>query len=257
MFTFCYKSKNFAFYIFNFAFWFMDFAPLKIRSLLISLKHDTFDHPPLFMNNHLIAEVSSLKILGFMLDSSFTWGPHIDMIISRTKQRLAQLCRLSSYLDSVGLSIMYKSFVRSCLEYGHLLYFGAARGYLKRLDALQCRAASICHSTFPSLESRRHAAAIGLLCRLLDGEGRGDLQSFIPHFVTSVPRRSSRLNNLSDPARALRLQNPITFRTLDCYRRSWHGAISSIWNTLPANLLFQGHDMDWRSVLKALQRCCC
>ena len=92
-----------------------------------------------------------------MLDSSFTWGPHIDMIISRTKHRLAQLCRLSPYLDSVGLSIMYKSFVRSSLEYGHLLYFGAAKGYLKRLDALQSRAASICHSTFPSLESRRHA----------------------------------------------------------------------------------------------------
>ena len=29
----------------------MDFAPLKTRSLLISLKRDTFDHPPLFMNN--------------------------------------------------------------------------------------------------------------------------------------------------------------------------------------------------------------
>ena len=66
--------------------WFMDFAPLKTRSLLISLKCDTFDHPPLFMNNCPIVEVSSLKILGFMLDSSFTWGPHIDIIISRTKQ---------------------------------------------------------------------------------------------------------------------------------------------------------------------------
>ena len=237
--------------------WFMDFAPLKTRSLLISLKRDTFDHPPLFMNNCPIAEVSSLKILGFMLDSSFTWGPHMDMIISRSRQRLAQLYRLSPYLDSVGLSIMYKSFVRSCLEYGHLLYFGAARGYLKRLDALQCRAASICHSTFPSLESRRCAAVIGLLCRLLDGEGRGDLQSFVPRFVTSAHRRSSRLNNLSDPAQALRLQNPIIFRTLDCYHRSWHSAILSIWNTLPANLLLQDHDMGWRSVLKALQCCCC
>ena len=55
------------------------------------------------------------------------------------------------------------------------------------------------------MESCRHAAAIGLLCRLLDGEGRGDLQSFGPHFVTSAPRGSSRLNNLSDPAQALRL----------------------------------------------------
>ena len=148
--------------------WFMDFAPLKTKTLFISLKRDTFDHPALFMNDCLIAEVSSLKILGFMFDSSITWGPHMDMIFSKTKQRLAQLSRLSSYLDSVGLSIMYKSFVRSCLEYGHLLYFGAVRGYLKHLDALQCQAASVCHSTSPSLESRQRAAAIGFLCRLLD-----------------------------------------------------------------------------------------
>ena len=100
---------------------------------------------------------------------------------------------------------MYKSFVRSCLEYGHLLYFGAAKGYLKRLDALQCRAASICHSTFPSLKSRRHATAIGLLCRLLDGEGRGDLQSFVPHFVTSL---------LGDPHASIICQ--ILPKRLDC-----------------------------------------
>ena len=151
---------------------------------------------------------------------------------------------------------MNKSFIHSCLGYGHLLYFGAARGYLKRLDALQCRAASVCHSTFPSLESHWHAAVIGFLCWLLDGEGHGDLQLFLPHFVTSVPRRSSRFNNLSDPALALRLQNSVTFRNLDCYCRSWHGVISSIWNTLP-DLLLQGHVMGWRSMLKDLQCCCC
>ena len=104
-----------------------------------------------------------------------SWGPHIDMIISKTKQRLAQLCHLSSYLDSASLSVMYKSFVHSHLKCGHLLYFGAARRFLNRLDALQCWGASVCHSNFPSLECRRHAAAIGLLCRLLDGEGRGYL----------------------------------------------------------------------------------
>ena len=54
--------------------WFMDFAPLKTKSLLISLKRDTIDHPPLFLNNCPIAEVSSLKILGFVFDSSFIWG---------------------------------------------------------------------------------------------------------------------------------------------------------------------------------------
>ena len=47
--------------------WFMDFAPLKIKALLISLKRDTLDHPTLFINNCPIAEVSLLKILGLTL----------------------------------------------------------------------------------------------------------------------------------------------------------------------------------------------
>ena len=236
--------------------WFMDFAPSKTRSLIISLKHDIIDHPPLFLNDCPIVEVSSLKILDFVFDSSFTWGPHVDMIVSRAKQRLAQLCRLSPILDPAGLSVMYKSFIRSCLEYGHLLYFSAARSHLERLDALQCWAAGICHDDFPSLESRQYAAAVGLTCRLLDGEGRGNLQSFCPSFVTNIARRSSRLNDLSDPVRASRLHNPVTFRSLDSFRRSWHAVISTIWDALPANLLLQGQATGWRFVLKDLQRCC-
>jgi len=39
-----------------------------------------------------------------MFDYSFTWGPHVDMIVSKTKQRLAQLCHLS--LEPEGISIM-------------------------------------------------------------------------------------------------------------------------------------------------------
>ena len=140
------------------------------------------------------------------------------MIVSRAKHQLAQLCHLSPILDPAGLFVMYKSFIRSCLEYGHLLYFSAARSHLERLDALQHRAAGIYHHDFPSLESRRHAAAVGLTCWLLDGEGCGDLQSFCPSFVTNIARRSSRLNDLSDPARASRLHNPVTFRSLDSFR---------------------------------------
>ena len=117
---------------------------------------------------------------------------------------------------------MCKSFVQSCLEYGRLLYFGAARSHLERLDTLQCQAASMCHCIFPSLESHWHVAAIGLTCRLLDGEACGGLQSFLPQFVANGTRRSSRLTDLSDPSQSLRLNNPITFKSLDSFHRSWH-----------------------------------
>lgn len=76
---------------------------------------------------------------------------------------MSQLCRLSPFLDPAGLSIMYKSFIRSCLEYGHLLYFSAARSHLECPDALQRQAAGICHDTFPSLESHQYAAGVGSL----------------------------------------------------------------------------------------------
>jgi len=138
------------------------------------------------------------------------------MIVSRAKQQMSQLCCLSSFLDPVGLSVMYKSFIRSCLEYGHLLYFGAAKSHLERLDALQRRAAGICHDTFPSLESHRCAAGIGLTCRLLDGEGRGNLQSLRPHFVTNVidlPCSMIYYILLG----ACRLHNPVTFKSLDFF----------------------------------------
>ena len=47
-----------------------------------------------------------------------------------------------------------------------------------------------------------------------------DLQSCIPEFVTTVTRRLSRLIDLSDPARALRLDNLVTFKSLNSFRET-------------------------------------
>ena len=62
-------------------------------------------------------------------------------------------------------------------------------------------------------------------------------------YISGVPRKSSHFNNFSDPAQALGMQNSIAIKSLDCYHRGWHGVISSIWNTLPAELLLQA--MQW------------
>ena len=54
---------------------------------------------------------------------------------------------------------------------------------------------------FQPLSSRRNAAIMGLICRLLAGEGRGNLQICCPQFcnVNQLPRRSHRLHSW-DPA---------------------------------------------------------
>ena len=47
--------------------WFIEFAPLKTRSLLISLKSDKHDIPSIFLNDIQVLPEDSVKILGFIL----------------------------------------------------------------------------------------------------------------------------------------------------------------------------------------------
>ena len=54
--------------------------------------------------------------------------------------------------------------------------------YLNRLDQFQTRVEKMCDFPFQSLTDRRNASILGFTCRLLAGEGRGNLQSFCPEF---------------------------------------------------------------------------
>jgi len=61
-------------------YWNIEFAPLKTFSLIVSLKSDISNHPPLYLNAVRIPEVSSVKVLGFIFDSSITWQNHINSV---------------------------------------------------------------------------------------------------------------------------------------------------------------------------------
>ena len=68
------------------------------------------------------------------------------------------------------------------LEYGCILYSGAAPTHLNRLDQFQTWVEKMGGCPFQSLTDCRNASILGFTCRLLAGEGRGNLQSFCPEF---------------------------------------------------------------------------
>ena len=223
--------------------WKIKFPPNKTCSLLISLKHDlqSSPHPPLFLNNSNISETSTAQILGFIFDSLLTWEPHIVRMLNHEKQRVSQLYRCRSVLTSQDLCLMYTSWIRPTLEYGNILYCGAALSHLQCLDNLQTRTEHTCCSTFQSLLHRLNAAITGFVCRLLAGEGRKNLQTFCPtfHGTDDICRQSSRLHSW-DPADHLCFIDPCNFRTLDRFRRSWQISAVHLWNALPADILLSG-----------------
>ena len=130
--------------------WNIKFAPLKTFSLVVSLKLDISNHPPLFLDGIQIPEISSIKVLGFVFDSSLTWQKHIDNFLSYGKQRLSQSYRCCSLFGCEDMATLYKSWIRPVLEYGSILYSGAALSHLNHLDRLQAHVENMCGLTFPS-----------------------------------------------------------------------------------------------------------
>ena len=143
------------------------------------------------MNDVLIRDSKVLSILGFHFDSWLTWSYMTDSSVRYCRQRLGCLRRVSEYLGPEGLILAYRAFVRPVAEYGSVLMMGASATQLSKLDHMQHLAEQLCSTQFIPLERRRHAAAIGLLCKLLDGTCREYLQRFCPPFMSSIslPRR--------------------------------------------------------------------
>ena len=110
----------------------------------------------------------------------------------------------------------------------------------------------MCGVSFPPLIVRRNASVLGLTCRLLAGEGRGNLLTFCLKFKSSSSRTSNHLHSY-DPASHLRFQNPCNFCILDRFCQSWQAMIIILWDSIPAHLLLLGHSKGWRLVLKDLQ----
>ena len=172
-----------------------------------------------------IKEVESLKILGFYFDKKLTWNTMISQLSTRCRQRMGALFRMREYLGPNGLAVAFRSFVRPVCEYGGVAFMGASATHLSKFDKMQKLAERISGRVFPTLQSRRAASAIGLLCKLLDFCGRGPLQLFCPNFVNPATHSYSLRSVNTD---SLLLSSTIQFNLLDLFRRSFFGVIIDI-----------------------------
>ena len=62
--------------------------------------------------------------------------------------------------------MVYKAFIRPCLEYAHLTWMGAAPSHLEHLDAVQRAAAHLIGEDGPELDSLDHRRRVGALTYL-------------------------------------------------------------------------------------------
>lgn len=126
------------------------FSPQKTAMVHFCRKRCT-SNPHLTLYGTPLPIVASHKFLGLIFDQKLTWTPHIINLRSRSERALNLLKIVSSYdwgADRATLFLLYRSLVRSLLDYGSTVYASATPSLLKSLDTVHHHALRICLGAF-------------------------------------------------------------------------------------------------------------
>jgi Reverse transcriptase (RNA-dependent DNA polymerase) len=99
------------------------------------------------INKTPIRNVKETKFLAVYFDSKLTWQKHIDYIITKAKRHVNLLRMLKGKswgASKKNMLLIYKSLIRSKLDYGAELLYTASKSQLKKLETLQYTCLKIC-----------------------------------------------------------------------------------------------------------------
>ena len=96
--------------------------PSKQAQEVIFHKLQKSVYPPLHFNNIAVAQSTSQKHLGMILDVKLDFQGHLKNIYSKVNKTIALLCKFNNTLPRLPLLIIYKSFIRPHIDYGDVIY---------------------------------------------------------------------------------------------------------------------------------------
>ena len=111
----------------------------KTTAVIFSNKIDPEQGISLKFKNEIIKFDSTVKFLGVNCDRWLTWKAHIQYVINRCNERMNLL-----RADKKTLLTLYRTLIRSVVDYGSIAYDNASKTTKKLLDQIQSKALRIC-----------------------------------------------------------------------------------------------------------------
>ena len=105
--------------------WKMAFNPdpnKQANEVLFTCKTSNVDHPDLVFNGSPVKRVSEHKHLGLILQSSLLFFKHVAEKVKTAKKNVGIIKHLNKFLPFKTLNQMYKSLVRSHLDYYDIIF---------------------------------------------------------------------------------------------------------------------------------------
>ena len=143
--------------------WRLNLNPTKCSVISFTLRTSPIVH--LYtLNGHYLDRCEQVRDLGILLDSKLTFAAHVDATVSKANRMLGLImrsmqtptCPRRVRLNHTALICTFNAHVRSVIEYGSVIWGGAAITHLARFERLQHRflmwLASNTQVRLPSLE---------------------------------------------------------------------------------------------------------
>ena len=172
----------------------------------------------------------SFKVVGLTFTCKLSWKLHISNIAKSAASANRHLRRARHVVSSPTLATIYKSHVRSRMEYCSAIWLGAPATSLALLDNVQSKAAKfIGHAQAIELQSLAHHRGVAALCalhRILHKSAPEPLWSLCP------PRAPPARANTRSHARFFVLPR-LNATTPTYWIRSFIPLMTVQWNNLP------------------------
>ena len=162
------------------------------------------DDPELYLYGSLIPVVDDFKFLGLIFDRKLSFMPHIKYLKAECLKALNLLKVLSHTnwgADRTVLLQLYRSLIRSKLDYGSIVYGSARKSYLMMLDTVHHQGLRLALGAFrtspveslyveaeePSLYLRREKLALQYAIRLAANPSNPTFKvTFPPHISQDI-----------------------------------------------------------------------
>ena len=181
------------------------------------------------MDGCVLEENSSFKMLGLTFSSKLDWGSYIVSIAKTASKKIGALIRSMKFLSPEVALYLYKSTIRSCMEYCCHVWAGAPSCYLELLGKLQkriSRTVGPSHAAFlEPLAHRRNVASLSVFYRYYFGRCSSELTQLV-----RLPYSRGRSTGYSDRSHDFSVTIPRFYK--DVYVNSFFPRTARLWNSL-------------------------
>ena len=94
----------------------------QTHEVIFSHKRSVSSHHPLTFNNIPVSQMNSQKHLRMHLDKKLNFEEKLKEVESNVNKTIKIICKLENVRPRSALLTIYKSFIRSHLDYGDIIY---------------------------------------------------------------------------------------------------------------------------------------